>query len=748
MEKVEAFFAYIANMTLGDWGSLASILGAIEMLIFLLLSGAAIIYRKTIARKATEVFGSKAPWRFPIPPKVFGRKQQLKDLHGILTSDNNAAVVAVNGMGGVGKTTLAAEYARTYRGAYHGGMWINAETDTNLLTDLTTFAAALGQDVPEDDKNLPLAQAKTLLHNLPEHKKPWLIVFDNVEDRATVQDFLPGRTHVKVIQTSRQTHGWGDIQTVATEVLNVDDAQSDGVQLLMHHAKTKTGAEHAVTLAQTLGGLCLALKHAGCLIAQKRDLTFETYLEHYDAMLIKVPTDYKGADHSVAVSLLLSVEGLDDTTQIILAILAWYDGDHLYPDLITRAMEKWDGDAPLTADDVETAFEDLVGLSLLSYDRRTDRYTMHRLTSDVLRQEFGTDVAKAATVILAVQIDSLDPNTSAHWHTYKPLAPHALALGRKAEGAEDADLALVMNRFGVYFHQVGDVDGEVTASTFEQQIKARLYTDDDLSFIKGLASQGVAKMKADDFEDAEGDLRRAVELGRRHHPDTDDLSDWIMNLASCLLNKDKRQNKDALTEARELLKQAMAIFIAHHGEHSARVAHVHSELSVVWDALGDATRAAHHSTLARDIRREALDPKDARLAATEANAGVDELRAGQWAAAVDSVQRAFDIEMHNFEGDVGNKKLRTTAGWLITANLAAIHAQDAAGDMARAQALAAQFGFDWAEREFYGHCNYLEALHRQKDGAKIEAHLARYPDAAGALEAVEKYLNRFNEDNT
>jgi len=126
-------------------------------------------------------------------------------------------------MGGVGKSTLAAEYARRYRDAHYGGLWIEE-------------------------------RARQLLQSLPIKDRPWLLVFDNVDGPESVEAYLPHHPHIHVIQTSRQTRGWPEVKAVQTYVLDFKTPDSDGVQLLMHHAK-RDGVEAAVHgLAQALGG--------------------------------------------------------------------------------------------------------------------------------------------------------------------------------------------------------------------------------------------------------------------------------------------------------------------------------------------------------------------------------------------------------------------------------------------------------------------------------------------------------------
>src|SRR5215468_12377277 len=94
-----------------------------------------------------------------VPPRIAsftGRAGELDKLDAILMHDKPAAVTqavgraAVQGMGGVGKTSLAVEYAHRYRNLYAGVCWCPAETRTGLLSALAGLAVALGAATPDE----------------------------------------------------------------------------------------------------------------------------------------------------------------------------------------------------------------------------------------------------------------------------------------------------------------------------------------------------------------------------------------------------------------------------------------------------------------------------------------------------------------------------------------------------------------------------------------------------------------------
>src|SRR5262245_11455910 len=134
-----------------------------------------------------------------VPPRIAsftGRSEELDRLDAILMHDKPAAVTqasvgraAVQGMGGVGKTSLAIEYAHRYRSLYAGVCWCPAEMRAGLLSALAGLAVTLGAATAEE-ADVEKA-AKAALRRLAEQRATWLLVYDNVTAPDHIADFLP-----------------------------------------------------------------------------------------------------------------------------------------------------------------------------------------------------------------------------------------------------------------------------------------------------------------------------------------------------------------------------------------------------------------------------------------------------------------------------------------------------------------------------------------------------------------------------
>ena len=128
---------------------------------------------------------------------------------------------AVQGMGGVGKTSLAVEYAHRYRKLYAGVCWCPAETRTGLLSALASLAVTLGAATAEE-ADVEKA-AKAALRRLAEQRATWLLVYDNVTAPDHIADLLPS-AGARVLITSRFSD-WSEVaDEVALDVLPLEEA--------------------------------------------------------------------------------------------------------------------------------------------------------------------------------------------------------------------------------------------------------------------------------------------------------------------------------------------------------------------------------------------------------------------------------------------------------------------------------------------------------------------------------------------
>ena len=180
-------------------------------------------------------------------PEFTGRDRLLVRVREALTAGDRAVVRALHGMGGVGKTQRAAEYAWRFAGAYELCWWVDAEQGGLIGDQFAALGAALGCVGPGTQTD---AVRDAVLAELRERGQ-WLLVFDNAQAPADITGWLPGGGHVLI--TSRQSRWAGVAAPVEVDVL----ARAESVALLAGRV-SGLGEADAARLAAALGTCRLA----------------------------------------------------------------------------------------------------------------------------------------------------------------------------------------------------------------------------------------------------------------------------------------------------------------------------------------------------------------------------------------------------------------------------------------------------------------------------------------------------------
>ncbi len=210
---------------------------------------------------------SAAPFLAPMDLTTFvGRTDELNQLRIALLDHGQAAIVGVRGMGGVGKSALAAHAAYQLKACFPDGvLWARLDA-SDTLTILASFANAYDEDVSQfRDIESRAAAVRNILAN-----KRALVVLDNAETSVQVRPLLPPNTGLcAVLVTTRDdlpaTDGWMRISLRAFEA-----ESGEAMQLFKEYFDAAQAQQHAAALneiATLLGHLPLALAIAAGLLA-------------------------------------------------------------------------------------------------------------------------------------------------------------------------------------------------------------------------------------------------------------------------------------------------------------------------------------------------------------------------------------------------------------------------------------------------------------------------------------------------
>jgi tetratricopeptide (TPR) repeat protein len=336
-------------------------------------------------------------------PPGFVERETLARLAEAAAPGEVAVVYAVTGLRGVGKTQLAAAYARE-RVAQRWGLvgWVNAETPDTLLAGLARIADRLGVADPDGDS---LESARRLKEHLQTRAGAGLLVFDNATDPDGLRPLLPatGSTQVVITTTDQAFTEFGR---------SVDVAAFSRPESVSYLAE-RTGLadqDSAAAVADELGDLPLALAQAAATI-RRQHLTYPKYLQRLARVSVqRLLGQVPGGDYprSAAAALLLSIQATEDSdptglTGRLLRVLAVLSADGVRRDLLDGLPTEPSPEAG----EVDAALERCVAGSLLTWSVTGDAVIMHRLLGRVLRERDQADGQWATTISAA--LDLLEP---------------------------------------------------------------------------------------------------------------------------------------------------------------------------------------------------------------------------------------------------------------------------------------------------------------------------------------------------
>jgi tetratricopeptide (TPR) repeat protein len=382
----------------------------------------------------------------PAAPPAFVGRAGVDELASVFAGGGRVAVVcALTGGRGVGKTQVAAQYARD---AVSGGVklvaWVSADGEDQLLTGLADVAGALGVADPDGDSR---ASAERLRGTLAARRDPAVLVFDNATDPALLRRYMPstGATQIIITSTDRAFRSLGidiDVGVFARE-------QSVAYLDARTGLRDSAGAD---TVADELGDLPLALAQAATVIGLER-LSYDVYLERLRALPLEemLPRD-RGDSYpdSVARAILLSVDAVQQRdatglTQRILSTTALLASDGIARTVLANILGL---EGVNNGRKLDQALGALVAASVLGWAREGEAVVMHRLVARTIRDRLqSTDQLSDAMRATATRMRALLVSEDQPWERLTGSAEivgHAMsvwqiALDAAARGALNDD---------------------------------------------------------------------------------------------------------------------------------------------------------------------------------------------------------------------------------------------------------------------------------------------------------------------
>ncbi|SCF23401.1 Tetratricopeptide repeat-containing protein [Micromonospora matsumotoense] len=462
----------------------------------------------------------------PRDPNFAGRGSELAELRTRLSSGGAAGVQAIHGLGGVGKTQLALEYAHRHRADYDVVWWISAEQSGAIGEQFSALGIALGVLDAQVDSVIAQSKVKEYLRS----RNRWLLIFDNAEKPEDLRPWLPdGAGHMLV--TSR-TRNWGQLaRTLELDIL----PRAEAVELLTLRL-TRISVTEAGQLAEDLGDLPLALAQAASYLAEfGMSVTDYRQVLREETRAVLDEGQPAGYPHSLAAAATLSTSALgarDPAALAVLHLCAFLAPEPVPTDLVVTIARHADLQLEILAPLAQIIDKLLqrqraisaVGASGLARVE-LGTITVHRLVQAIVRDQVDPAVAAELRARIEAALGTVDPGNprdTATWPQWSMILPHLLAAD--PAHTDNAELRLRTRDAIVYLLCRGDSrPAQQLADNLYQAWKER-HGPDDLDTLRAATELVWAYRDLGQFDRLrpliDDTLTRQINILGHDHPDT------------------------------------------------------------------------------------------------------------------------------------------------------------------------------------------------------------------------------------
>ncbi|MFN6482312.1 MULTISPECIES: tetratricopeptide repeat protein [unclassified Nostoc] len=561
-----------------------------------------------------------------------GREKDLENLHQLLQENEQVVIAAVAGMGGVGKTELALQYARNHRKSYKGGIcWLLAKVG-DVGIQIVQFARIVL------DLNLPegldvLAQVQYCWRHWCEGDV--LLVLDDVGEYQQVKPYLPSSSsRFKVLITTRQYLG-ASIKQLSLDVLQ-PEAALELLKSFLKETPQRIEQELAVAnqLCEWLGYLPLGLELVGRYLKRKVDVSLTEMLQRLEKKRLEQPALDKPegdmtAQRGVLAAFELSWQELKDDDKQLGCLLSLFAPAPIPWNFVEQCLPEED------EEELEEIRDDkLLNLHLL---QRKDEgvYQLHPLLREFFQYKLtGLEQAEElkqsfCKVMVAVAKDIPETPTLQQIKDVTPAIPHlaevanhliqyvsdedltsvfigharfyegqgsydqalpwyqqCLETSKKRLGEEHPDVAESLNNLALlYRSQVRYSEAEplfIEALTLWRH----LLGEEHLGVAKGLNNLAALYNSQGRYDEAEPLFLQALQLRRRLlGEEHTDVALSLNNLAAVYISQER------YSEAEPLLEQALELWRSLLGEEHPYVALNLNNLASLYNSQGKDSKA-------------------------------------------------------------------------------------------------------------------------------------------------------------
>jgi len=601
-----------------------------------------------------EVASRPRVWSVPRSrnPYLTGRDELLGELQKAFTSEaspESPQVMAIHGLGGIGKTQVAVEYANRTKTDYDVVWWIRAEAADTLASDFAGLGYELGLIKAEASIHDAVTATRQWLEGTVDR---WILVFDNARGPKEIKGYIPRRGTGHVLITS-QNVVWSPVAvSLSVPVLS----PSDSVSFLLK----RTGLNDAATaadLAAELGHLPLALEQASAFIVD-RGLTIPGYLDRFCTQRSEILTRGTLTDYedTIATTWELAFRELTEqepSAADLLKLIAYFAPDAIPLEILAINPSELPG--KLCEVGTNRVLLDDAVIALRRYSLvdpiDDDTISVHRLvqavTQDRLEQQ-GDDRWSRTAVALLTAAFPRNGDDVRTWPFAARLMPHAaIATDRATETGSGSDSAIeLLSEMGMYLGGRAEFASARDVRTRSLTLAEAAYGSGSPRLAPYLNRLSLSLLDDGNREEAEAVLRRArLVLEPAEKPDRQLLATIIMNQGVVY-----RELGDVV-QARACIEEGLALFEETLGPNHPQVSIALNNLAALLVDQDETLRAIPLLERALEISVNSLGPHHPDVAIRLSGFAVLAAKEGDLEDACEMYSRALEIDEEAYGHD-------------------------------------------------------------------------------------------------
>ncbi|MBD6617319.1 tetratricopeptide repeat protein [Komarekiella sp. 'clone 1'] len=572
-----------------------------------------------------------------------GRKEELQKLHQLLQDNKQVAIAAIAGMGGVGKTELALQYAIQHRETYNGGLcWLLPKTG-DVGIQVVQFARTQLDLKPPEDFDL-LAQVQYCWRRWREGDV--LLVLDDVSDYEQVKPYLQSLpSRFKVLMTTRQK--LGRIAQLFLDVLQ-PEAALELLKSLLKETPGRIEKELALAnqLCEWLGYLPLGVELVGRYLARKQDLSLAEMLRRLENKRLDECSLSKSkseadmtAQRGVLAAFELSWQELEEDDKQLGCLLSLFAAAPIAWKLVEQCLPEED------VEDLEEIRDDTL-LNLHLVQRKGEGiYQLHPLLREFFQYKLtgldkGEELKRSLCRVMVVVAKKIpDTLTLKQITAVSSVMPHLAEVAKNLiQHVSDEDLTWAFEGNAKFYNAQGLYDqAEPWVEQCLEVTKKRL-GEEHPDFALSLDYLGLLYESQGRYTQAEPLLLQALQI-RRHL-----LGEEDTNVAASLDNLAYLYDSQGrYTQAEPLLLQALQMRQRLLGEEHLHVALSLNNLAELYKSQGDYSQAEPLLLQALQMRQRLLGEENPDVAASLNNLASLYCFQGNYGEAESLYQQALEM---------------------------------------------------------------------------------------------------------